>query len=176
VDPETYKRFAKYRLSDLAERRDRKGKRLLRGQRREEIVAGKKQRIPLRSHHISYGGVDRFRGSDLGLRLDQALRALKRYHLASTGKVRGATWNAAIQMAELIQGSKCEALKLKLLGRCHVRNEKLTPVANPKRAPLPKHVITEIRDRRFAELDEEIEEMPRPGNLWVTEPLRADLG
>jgi hypothetical protein len=174
LDPQAYWQFAARQLSDLAERRTQSGKRPSRGQRRVEVVNGGKQRIRLLGDHICYAGQERYRGSDLGFRLDQAIRALERYYQATTGKKWGAIWNAGLMAADLILRSGHPALRQKLQ-----QNPK-TPVEAPKvkkqqkRAPAGhRPFIMEERVARFDELDHEIaRQQLRPTSKYSAEVHR----
>jgi hypothetical protein len=148
LDSEIYRRFMEWVLSDEATRWSQVGRTLVRGQRRDECVDGRRQRVPLIGRHIAYTGRERFRGSDKVLRLALAVAAGEAYHRERTGTEHGANWKACITVAELESertGVSC--------GR-----------RGPKRKPIPaippaspdahiKPLIPERRDPRFAELD-----------------------
>ena len=87
-----YFEFAQWMLREVAERRDRQGERLERGQRRFATSRSRKLRFEIRGEHISYGGSERFRDNDLSFRLALALRALE--------QVGETNWNACLTVAE----------------------------------------------------------------------------
>jgi hypothetical protein len=149
LDFEIYRNFMKHVLEYEAMRVNQFGKRLLRGQRRYEMVAGEKRRVPLRGRHIEYSGVERFRGSDSLLRQTLAVRAGEIYHKAKTGKERGANWNACQMVAELqIQRGRAPEAR-------RGPKRKPTPATAPARPANYRSKPREIegRDPRFAELD-----------------------
>jgi hypothetical protein len=175
MDPNVYLWFAKSWLCDLAVRLDQQGRMLGRGRRRQELVAGKTQRVFLRGKHVCHqdaekkNGKLRFRGSDSAFRLTLAVMACEKWHQAVTTKTRGANWRACFMVAAFLLSSRELPLRSHFLQGRRGRRPKPAPCSPITPRPTP---AAESRDRapRFAELDALIsadrqERIPAPTTL-----------
>jgi hypothetical protein len=102
-------------LSDVAERRTQAGLRLGRGQRRLEQISGEARRVCIRGDHVCYGGVERFRDSDVTLRLTNSVTAAETLEEIENGRCRGNHKRACIRIAEYIMNSACPRLRERFL-------------------------------------------------------------
>src|SRR5690348_15449635 len=115
MSPDVYEQFAVYILSSLAERRNRNGQKLRRGQHRREYVSGEPRPIPLSGEGICYQPDARFRDSDASFRITMAVRAMEKAHQIAYCSRPGANWWACVRVAELIMKSRCQAFRDRFL-------------------------------------------------------------